>query len=653
MPIDSQELENAAHEERCWVRLTRLCNNRCLFCLDSGAQDGTLVSGEEILESMESGRRRNATRLILSGGEPTIHPDFLEFIRKGRSFGYTWIQAITNGRMLAYETFTKDAVAAGLSEVTLSLPAHEPLLFDKLVGVKGAFVQALAGLRNALAETDLVVSVDIVLNRLNIRRLPDIMRFYLKEGVREFDLLQIVPFGRAYDASHPEGGPLIYDPSEEVHYLHQALKIADRPDVVLWTNRLEPSCLEGFERLIQDPHKISDEVRGRKESLMRYVRGHELECRSPARCRLCFLKSYCLHLGAVRDRLITNRSFEDKSDGERSVEDRPDKAKLKSKPSANIETCSNEQTPDADDGVWIRVASQEDVDRFFSIKRESPEFGRRAKIWVRAQDSEAGLELIKKINARSANENKAPLALAPIGKRSGDQKKEVFYALELNPPLGSDSKIDKCISDYNDVADDVDEEVADNVEFECIKEVVETGKLGDFPIKKLILHTAETLSAALSGREMNTQVSVGLNKYTADFLVKLRKEDQSTANKKKTALSVFLEERLRLSNSLELDVDPRTVFCPKTENSGLVAQGIPPCLSCEAPAERAPVVFDVSILSSEGWIDPQSFVDFHIRRGYCVYGVRCGMCVHREICPGAPIQMIRNFGFSILVPRLR
>ena len=73
--------ETSAFEKRNWVRLTRLCNNRCTFCLDSDAQDGTMEPTEEIRERIRAGRSQGATRLILSGGEPTVHPDFLD---KGR-----------------------------------------------------------------------------------------------------------------------------------------------------------------------------------------------------------------------------------------------------------------------------------------------------------------------------------------------------------------------------------------------------------------------------------------------------------------------------------------------------------------------------------------------------------------------------------------
>src|SRR5262250_2051317 len=73
--------EDAAHEKRNWVRLTFDCNNRCVFCLDSDTHDGEIRDREEVKQQILDGKRNGATRLILSGGEPTIHPQYVDFVK--------------------------------------------------------------------------------------------------------------------------------------------------------------------------------------------------------------------------------------------------------------------------------------------------------------------------------------------------------------------------------------------------------------------------------------------------------------------------------------------------------------------------------------------------------------------------------------------
>jgi len=303
--------EDAAHDRRNWVRLTFDCNDHCVFCLDADAHDGTIRSHDEVKRQILDGRRVGATRLILSGGEPTIHPKYVDFIRLGALAGYPKIQTVTNGRMFAYDDFLRRCLDAGLSEITFSLHGPNARVHDALVGTKGAFDEEMRGLRNALAQREAtglpIVNVDVVVNRANVRHLAEMLSMLLDLGVREFDLLQVVPFGRAFRDGRDT---LFYDLEEARPHIQAALEYSKRPDVHLWMNRFPPQHLEGFEHLIQDPYKLNDEVRGRKEEFARWIdTGEPLDCREPERCRYCYLEKLCDSLVETMDREASG-SFE-------------------------------------------------------------------------------------------------------------------------------------------------------------------------------------------------------------------------------------------------------------------------------------------------------------------------------------------------------
>lgn len=283
--------EEAAHDRRNWVRLTHDCNNRCTFCLDSNALNGTIRSAEEIKIQIIEGRKKGMTRLILSGGEPTIHPNFLDFVRLGKKAGYRKIQTVTNGRMFSYPEFLQRAADYGLDEITFSLHGHTPKLHDRLVGVPGAFEQEVKGLKAALAMGRFIINIDIVINKQNVPYLPEMLETFISWGVKEFDLLHVIPFGNAWtEARHH----LFYDLDAHAETLKKAFAYSKRPDVHIWLNRFPPQYTEGFEELIQDPYKLNDEVRGRREEFDRYVSlGKKLMCREPERCRHCYLEPLC------------------------------------------------------------------------------------------------------------------------------------------------------------------------------------------------------------------------------------------------------------------------------------------------------------------------------------------------------------------------
>ena len=298
--------EAAAHEKRNWVRLTRLCNNKCTFCLDALAHNETVVSDDEVKRRILDGRRNGATRLILSGGEPTIHPGYITFIKYGRAAGYRRIQTVTNGRMFSYPEFLKRCLDAGLQEITFSIHGHDARVHDALVGVPGAFDEEIEGLRLALADGRPIVNIDVCLNRGNIRRLPELLDRFIAMGVREFDLLHIIPFGNAWERANRDA--LIYDIDEAMPYIQAALTYSERPDIHIWFNRFPAPYLEHYEHLIQDPYKLVDEVRGRFEEYELWLtRGMPLSCRGKERCSRCYLQNVCDTLDDTLGRVAADR----------------------------------------------------------------------------------------------------------------------------------------------------------------------------------------------------------------------------------------------------------------------------------------------------------------------------------------------------------
>lgn len=297
--------DKVAQEKRQWVRLTRVCNNNCLFCLDKENQNGGIIPFNQILEDLKRGRRDGAMRAILSGGEPTLHPQLIEIIKKAKKFGYDHIQMISNGRMLAYDKFVEKLKNAGLNEVTLSLHSHLKDQFEKIVQAKGSYNQAMKGLLNALKH-NLIVSVDIVINKINYKTLKDTLDFFIKLGVNEFDLLHLVPFGNAWSNRKK----IFYSPFGAKKYLDKAFELSKNKDLFIWTNRLPAIYLEGYEELIQHPAKLKDEVRGMENELRGYIENNRIMSCFGERCKYCFMNGFCNDLVKLKkEKILKSKSI--------------------------------------------------------------------------------------------------------------------------------------------------------------------------------------------------------------------------------------------------------------------------------------------------------------------------------------------------------
>src|SRR5205823_5061486 len=99
---------------------------------------------------------------------------------------------------------------------------------------RGAFEQEVQGILNALEDGRAIVNIDIVINKMNVKYLTQMMDMFIEIGVREFDLLQIIPFGRAF---HEVLASLFYDLEEHADHLQAAFAYSRRPDLHVWLNR--------------------------------------------------------------------------------------------------------------------------------------------------------------------------------------------------------------------------------------------------------------------------------------------------------------------------------------------------------------------------------------------------------------------------------
>ena len=287
--------EATTKQNRVWVRISAACNNKCVFCLDSDAQDGRLIDSEIIKKEIREGYKKGyENRVIISGWEASINPKFPEYIAYAKSLWYDRVQTVTNGNMFAYESFCQKVFDAGLEEVTFSFHGHTANLHDYLVATPWAFKKSLKGLIFVKKYfPQVIINIDIVVNKVNVSYLPDIVKFFMKLGVYEYDILQIIPFGRWFKEYKDT---LFYNISEHKESLQETWKLSKVSGMYMWTNRFHVEAFEWFEDLIQDPRKIKSEVMGESlEMFAPFIQSRwkqKPEC-FWERCEYCFLNQYC------------------------------------------------------------------------------------------------------------------------------------------------------------------------------------------------------------------------------------------------------------------------------------------------------------------------------------------------------------------------
>lgn len=288
---DMLQRERVANRPKHWVRAVTACNSKCLFCLDMDTPRNVFIPAEEVRAELLRGREAlGAEKVIISGGEASLHPQFIPFVAYAKEIGYERVQTVTNGYRFADPGYLEESLAAGLGEITYSIHGHTAKLHDHLTQTKGAFRRITKAIANSVRDGRPVVNVDICINKQNVGELDKLVELCIQLGVTEFDLLHVIPQAAAYD----NRADLFYDPIDHLPTLHKVFRLNRHPRFVVWTNRFPVPFLEGLEDLIQDPHKMLDEINGRRYQVRRYLdTGAALDCRDPERCQHCFIEPMC------------------------------------------------------------------------------------------------------------------------------------------------------------------------------------------------------------------------------------------------------------------------------------------------------------------------------------------------------------------------
>ena len=149
------------------LRLGERCNHACPMCTNTFRPELEDVAVAEVLRRIDVVRALGFTRVVLTGGEPTIHPGFFAAAERLAEHGMPW-DLNTHGRSFHRPDFAARARRLGLDRAVVSLHGATPEVANVMSGAPAvAFDQTVAGMRNLAAE-GVGVTVNLVLSRLNI-----------------------------------------------------------------------------------------------------------------------------------------------------------------------------------------------------------------------------------------------------------------------------------------------------------------------------------------------------------------------------------------------------------------------------------------------------------------------------------------------------
>ena len=159
-----------------YLYLTEGCNCACRHCWIVNDRQGdntkpnTILSMDVLRTALEQALPLGLVSLKWTGGEPTFHPQFCDFLRLQHRFGLS--AAIETNGMLVTEKLAGLMVETGINQVSVSLDSADAAIHDAIRGVKGGFGRTVAGIK-ALVSSGFRPELILTLQRSNSDSLPE------------------------------------------------------------------------------------------------------------------------------------------------------------------------------------------------------------------------------------------------------------------------------------------------------------------------------------------------------------------------------------------------------------------------------------------------------------------------------------------------
>ncbi len=155
------------------VRVNFHCNQSCTFCFVSTHLP---AAADDVVETAirEAGAR--GSRIVISGGEPTLNPRIVEYVRLAASVSTLPVSLQTNAIRLDDAELTRALVDAGVGEAFVSLHGCTAEVSDAITEAPGTFARTVVGIDN-LAATRARLTLNFVICEKNRAQIVDFVRF--------------------------------------------------------------------------------------------------------------------------------------------------------------------------------------------------------------------------------------------------------------------------------------------------------------------------------------------------------------------------------------------------------------------------------------------------------------------------------------------
>ena len=178
------------------LEVTHRCPLQCPYCSNPVELDraSTELATEEWKKVLTELAEIGVLQIHFSGGEPTARKDLVELVKHASDVGL-YTNLITSAVLLSRAKLGELA-DAGLNHVQISFQGNEPIIADRVAGLKDSHRKKLEVARWT-RELDLPLTVNAVMHRQNLHQLTDIVQMAVDLDADRLEVANVQYYGWA------------------------------------------------------------------------------------------------------------------------------------------------------------------------------------------------------------------------------------------------------------------------------------------------------------------------------------------------------------------------------------------------------------------------------------------------------------------------
>ena len=166
------------------IEITSNCNERCMHCYIPHDKKVSCIETDLFYDVLEQCKNMNLLHLTISGGEPMLHKNLCDFLKKCREYDFS-VNVLSNLTILDNKII-KEMKANPLLGVQVSLYSMNSDIHDEITQMKGSFEKTKNSILK-LIENDIPLQISCPIMKQNKNCYEDVIKWAKKNNIHVGD----------------------------------------------------------------------------------------------------------------------------------------------------------------------------------------------------------------------------------------------------------------------------------------------------------------------------------------------------------------------------------------------------------------------------------------------------------------------------------